>query len=37
MATSVQLPSDAVPFNIFVSTSMPPNDKYRGAVVEVRI
>ncbi|KAG2129295.1 hypothetical protein BD769DRAFT_1627998 [Suillus cothurnatus] len=34
MATSIQLPSDAVPFNIFASISMPPNDRYRGAVVE---
>ncbi|KAG2032781.1 hypothetical protein BDR03DRAFT_985470 [Suillus americanus] len=34
MATSIQLPLDAVPFNIFALTSMPPNDKYRGAVVE---
>jgi len=37
MATSIQLPSDAVPFNIFASISMPPNDRYRGAVVEVCI
>jgi len=37
MATSILPLSDPVPFNIFALKSMPPSDKYRGAVVEVRV